>query len=380
MVSPKGVATAVSSPSGVASPLSSEPTGPSLGVSKGLDDAVPPFTVGAASLQRLYEPGSDAANGAALAALGGARALCAALSSDAASGVDGSAASLAARRSAFGSNVLPGAKRESWWKLFFATFRDEVIIILIVAAVISIIIGSIPDVAEDPSSGWIDGLAILLAVAIVACVTATNDYRKSAQFAALADAAADKRLVGALRGGARVHVRVGDVVVGDVLHLECGATVPADGVLLGASDLRVDESSLTGESEDVRKAPATVGPPAAGVGLGGGGVRGATLGATHSAAHGSAHMLLAGTQLSAGTCDVLVTAVGVRCVAGRALSGLPGLGSEETPLQEKLDKLAQRIGYVGMAAALGTFAALMSIKALGHTELPWGQWAVKSFI
>lgn len=81
----------------------------------------------------------------------------------------------------FGPNFYPEPPLTGWWALFFESFKDVTLIILCIAAVVSFAVG----VAEDPGHGWIDGVAILIAVLIVAVVTATNDYQKERQFRAL---------------------------------------------------------------------------------------------------------------------------------------------------------------------------------------------------
>lgn len=217
------------------------------------------------------------------------------------------------RRRAFGENVLPEPPFESWWSLFIGCFSDEVLLILIAAATVSIIIGSIPAVSDHPDTGWIDGFAILIAVFIVAGVTATNDYNKQVQFRALSAESKARMEVQVMRGGIMQSVGVHEVCVGDVVHLETGAKIPADGLVLKANDFKANESAITGESDDIRKDPVKV------------------------------PVLLSGTQVAAGTCDYLVTAVGTRSMAGSIMADASQEG-EETPLQVKLDLLARRIG------------------------------------
>lgn len=133
-------------------------------------------------------------------------------------------------------------------ELFLESFEDTTIIVLVVAAVVSFAVG----VYEDPQKGWIEGVAILSAVLVVAIVTATNNYNKERQFRKLNAVKEDVEVI-AIRGGRNVSVNVKDLVVGDIVVLNAGDRVPADGVLVKGSDVTVNESSLTGESDDCKK-------------------------------------------------------------------------------------------------------------------------------
>jgi hypothetical protein len=123
----------------------------------------------------------------------------------------------------YGPNIFPEPPFAGFWALFFESFQDPILMILIAAAIVSFIVGLI----HSPSDGWIDGTAIVIAILLVAFVTATNNYRKELQFRALrVDANAMVR-VRVLRNGSDVPVAVADVVVGDVVHLETGDKVRA---------------------------------------------------------------------------------------------------------------------------------------------------------
>ena len=253
---------------------------------------------------------------------------------------------LGARVAAFGENRFPAPPFESWWKLFFECFSDVILLILIAASVVSLVVGTI----EHPDYGFIDGLAILIAVFIVAAVTATNDYNKQLQFRALDTESKARIEVQVVRGGARMALLTSDLVVGDVVHIEAGAKIPADGFVLAGNDLKCNESALTGESDDIKKDP------------------------VHRPT------LLSGAQVSAGTCDFVVTGVGVNSLQGAIMKDVAQEGGS-TPLQVKLALLATTISYFGAFFALATFLAMMLIKATGgKTEKSWGSWTVDSFL
>lgn len=283
------------------------------------------FGCTARDLLNLNRDGQTEENTAALAAMGGVSDLAAKLHSDPFTGIDPSMN--ARRQKEFGLNYMPTPDARTWWSLFVASFEDTTLQILIASSAVSLAVGFY----SDPAKGWIEGAAILVAVLVVAIVTATNDYSKDQQFRAL-NALKDNILVQVIRKGVRIEISTNDVLVGDVVCLESGDKVPADGVLVKGSAVTCNESSLTGEPEDVRK-----------------GVE-----------KGEDPFLLSGCVMTGGTCTMLVIAVGAESRWGRISAQLQQDPSD-TPLQEKLDVMAQQIGYVGMASALATFVATMTM-------------------
>jgi hypothetical protein len=191
------------------------------GIQLGRAERLPPFGVSTTDLALLNVPGKEEENRRHLEALGGPSGVCAALCVDSRDGLHGDAADLRLRSIAFGENRFPEPPFESWLSLFLECFQDLILIILIVSAVVSLIIGSI----QDPGSGWIDGVAILVAVLLVASVTATNDYHKQVQFRVLHSESASRVEVQVTRAGRRAVVGVADLVVGDLVHVETGCKV-----------------------------------------------------------------------------------------------------------------------------------------------------------
>lgn len=123
-------------------------------------------------LQSVNQPQALEENLRNLESLGGADGIVKLLLSHRAAGVDST--SVPQRRELFGTNSLPSAPRNSFWQLFVDTFDDATLQILIAAAIVSLVIG----VYDDPTTGYVEGLAILAAVLIVSVVTAVNDYQK----------------------------------------------------------------------------------------------------------------------------------------------------------------------------------------------------------
>lgn len=226
----------------------------------------------------------------------------------------------------YGRNKVEPKPPKSFCKLFFGTFKDITIIILLISAIVSIVVGSIP-VLNDEEYGWIDGVAILVAVMIVAFVSSTNEYSKEKQFRKL-NAVKNNKQIKVVRNGKDTVVSIFDIVVGDIAVLELGDQIPADGVLIACNDMKCDESGMTGESDEIKKDleenPFVIG--------------------SCLITHGSGRMV--------------VLAVGKHSKHGDILATLQE-EDEGTPLQEKLEHLAKQIGYAGISAAVLTFLVLV---------------------
>uniref|UniRef100_A0A803QYI7 Cation-transporting P-type ATPase N-terminal domain-containing protein n=1 Tax=Cannabis sativa TaxID=3483 RepID=A0A803QYI7_CANSA len=164
-------------------------------------------------------------------------------------GIDGDDEDLLKRRNAFGSNTYPRKKGRSFWMFLWEAWQDLTLIILMVAAVASLALGI---KTEGIKEGWYDGGSIAFAVLLVIVVTAISDYRQSLQFQNLNEEKRNIHLQ-VIRGGRRIDVSIYDLVVGDVIPLNIGNQVPADGILITGHSLAIDESSMTGESKIVHK-------------------------------------------------------------------------------------------------------------------------------
>ncbi len=262
--------------------------------------------------------------------LGGVGNVAHLLQSDVNIGISTVEGDMAHRIHNFGLNWIPEVEAKTFLALLIASFDDTTLKVLSFSAFVSLGVGFY----GDPSKGWIEGAAILVAVLVVSTVSATNDYSKDQQFRSLNDIK-DNILVKVTRGGKRSQISTRKLLVGDVVHLESGDKIPADGILIQGDDVTVNESSLTGESEEVRKEMVT--DP----------------------------FLLSGSTMTEGNCSMLVIAVGPESRWGQISATLIDEPAD-TPLQEKLDSMAARIGYVGIVAAVATFTATLMV----HFMLP----------
>ncbi|KAJ3757655.1 Ca-transporting ATPase [Lentinula raphanica] len=262
-------------------------------------------------------------------------------------------ANLEKRREIYGDNTLPVRKSKSLLALMGAAMKDKVLILLSIAAVVSLALGFFQDFGgctpRSPDAGpkvdWVEGVAIVVAILIVVIVGSLNDWQKERQFKALNDKK-EERGVKVIRGGVEK-----DVVVGEIALLEPGEIVPCDGIFISGHNCRCDESAATGESDAIRKVSWD---------------DWSALREKHADdkdAHHSelAHIdcfVMSGSKVIEGVGKYVVIAVGQKSFNGRIMMALRG-DSENTPLQLKLNDLAELIAKLGSAAGLLLFTALM---------------------
>ncbi|KAH7654897.1 P-type ATPase protein [Dioscorea alata] len=231
---------------------------------------------------------------------------------------------LSIRQNIFGVNRYIEKPSRSFWMFVWDALQDLTLIILMVCAAISVVVGL---ATEGWPKGMYDGLGIILSILLVVVVTAVSDYKQSLQFKAL-DAEKKKIFIQVTRDGYRQKVSIYDLVVGDVVHLSIGDQVPADGLFISGYSFLIDESSLSGESEPVYISE-------------------------------EKPFLLAGTKVQDGSAKMLVISVGMRTEWGRLMETLSQGGEDETPLQVKLNGVATIIGKIGLAFATLTFLVLL---------------------
>ncbi|KAH9805648.1 calcium-transporting ATPase 8 plasma membrane-type [Citrus sinensis] len=241
------------------------------------------------------------------------------------------------RRSAFGSNTYPRKKGRSFWMFLWEAWQDLTLIILMIAAAASLALGI---KTEGIKEGWYDGGSIAFAVILVIVVTAVSDYRQSLQFQNLNEEKRNIHLE-VIRGGRRVEVSIYDLVVGDVVPLNIGDQVPADGVLISGHSLSIDESSMTGESKIVHK-------------------------------DSKDPFLMSGCKVADGNGTMLVTSVGINTEWGLLMASISEDSGEETPLQVRLNGVATFIGIVGLTVALIVLVVLLARFFTGHTKNAYG--------
>ncbi|KAL4780476.1 putative P-type calcium ATPase [Aspergillus varians] len=263
------------------------------------------------------------------------------------------------RKRVFGQNKLPEKKTKSIFELAWLAYNDKVLILLTVAAVISLALGiyqSLTAKPGEPRVQWVEGVAIIVAILIVVVVGAANDWQKERQFVKL-NKKKDDRMVKIIRSGKMTEISIHDILVGDIMNLEPGDLVPVDGIYIGGHNVKCDESSATGESDVLRKSPAQE-------------VYGAI--ERHENLAKQDPFIVSGAKVSEGVGTFLVTAVGVHSTYGKTMMSLQDEG-QTTPLQTKLNVLAEYIAKLGLAAGLLLFVVLFikflaTLKGMGSAD------------
>ncbi|CAL8077870.1 unnamed protein product [Orchesella dallaii] len=247
---------------------------------------------------------------------GGIQEICRKLNSSPITGLGGSKGELDVRRQVFGANVIPPKPPKTFLMLMWEAIQDVTLIILQVAALVSLILWLVTKYSqddhgeeEDEEHGWIDSVAILVSVVVVVLVTAFNDYTKERQFRGLQSRIEGEHNFSVIRAGDVLQIPVSDIVVGDICQIKYGDLLPADGILIQSNDLQIDESSLTGESDHVKKSEL------------------------------SDPMVLSGTHVMEGSGKMVVTAVGINSQSGIIFALLGAAAEEEAkPKEKKKDK------------------------------------------
>ncbi|MRS02085.1 cation-translocating P-type ATPase, partial [bacterium] len=227
------------------------------------------------------------------------------------------------RQEIHGLNQLREKPRATFIQLVFAQLKSFVIILLIVASVISMILGE-----------WVDSGAILLIVVLNAVLGVIQESRAEEALAALKKMAAPDAQV--MRDGKRVSVPSNQLVPGDIVFLEAGNFVPADLRLLEAVNMRVEEAALTGESVPVQKNALL------------------TLEAKSSLGDRK-NTVYMGTVISYGRGHGVVTSTGMHTQLGLIANMLQSVNEEQTPLQKRLDQLGKTLGWACLAVCAIVF-------------------------
>lgn len=241
-------------------------------------------------------------------------------------------------REQHGKNVLTPPQRTSLWKLYLDKYRDPIIQILLVAAFVSLILAFI-------EKNFMETIGIFVAV-FLATTVGFYFERDAAKKFNLLTALSEEQPVKVRRNGKVMEIPRHDVVVGDVVLVEVGDEVPADGELIVCNDLQINESTLTGE-------------PVTEKSLEGGG----------DGAY-PRNVILRSTMVMNGRGEFVVTAVGDATEIGKVAKKSTEQTSVETPLHMQLDKLAKMISKVGSVVSVAAFFIFLIHDIL--TNPAWG--------
>jgi Ca2+-transporting ATPase len=229
-----------------------------------------------------------------------------------------------ARRKTYGYNELVEKKRITPLHILLNQFKDIFVMMLLVAIVLSVIIGWYKSAGGGALDEYVDAITIGAIVVLNAVVGFVQEYRSEKAIDAMKRLAAPRAHV--LRDGKLTTIPAREVVPGDTLILEAGDHVPADAILMDAIDLKTEEAALTGESTSVSK---KVGP-----------VEEKTPVADRK------NMVFMGTHLTYGRGRAVVTGTGMGTEFGKIAELMQSVEEEQTPLQQKLESFAKRLGQI----------------------------------
>jgi len=246
------------------------------------------------------------------------------------------------REEVFGSNKIFTEPPKHFCSYVWEALQDLMVRILIVSAIVSIILGVA--FSEDPSKDWIDGVSIVVAVLVVVLVGSITDYQKEQKFLELNEVQAEGTKYKLIRNGIPEDHISDDLLVGDLIMINYGDIMAADILLIEGNGIKMDESALTGESDAMKKEKYEKCKELLNKGE----------------QKIPSPLILSGTNCIEGNGKGIVIAVGEHSQKGIIRRTVDNAQeNSQTPLEAKLEKIAELIGYFGMIAGVVTLIALM---------------------
>ena len=249
---------------------------------------------------------------------------------------------LEGREEFYGSNKVFVEPVPGFCSYVWEALKDLMVRILIVSAIVSIVLGC--TFSEDPSKDWIDGVSIVIAVLVVVLVGSITDYQKELKFHELNEVQAEGTKYKVIRNGVPEDHISDDLLVGDLIMINYGDIMAADILLIEGNGIKMDESALTGESDAMKKEKFEKC------------VELLKKGETKL----PSPLILSGTNCIEGSGKGIVVAVGEHSQKGIIRRTVDNAQeNSKTPLEAKLENIAELIGYFGMLAGIVTLVALM---------------------
>ena len=306
------------------------------------DNSSHTFPISVLDLENLMgkykERGSECLDLREIENLGGIDALLGKLKTDPKKGIE----SINFREQDFGSNRVFVEPVPPFCAYVWEAFEDLMIRILIVAAIIQIVLGA--TLSDDPGKDWIDGLSIIIAIVVVVLVGSITNWQKETKFHELNDYQNKETTYKVIRNGVPMELPSDDILVGDLINLMVGDIMPADVILVEGNGIKMDESALTGESDTMKKESFN---------------KCVELFNKDNKGKIPSPLILSGTNCVEGTGFAIVLAVGDHSQKGLIKRTVDNAQeNNQTPLEIKLDSIAETIGYFGMAAGIVTLVAL----------------------
>ena len=261
-----------------------------------------------------------------------------------------------------GPNRLEGAKKESLAVRFLNQMKDPMILVLLAAAVLSLI--------STGGEDWIEALIILVIVVVNACISIAQEDNAEKALEALQKMSAP--LAKVIRDGKQTRLETDRLVPGDVIVLEAGDLVPADARILECANLKADESAMTGESVPAGKQAMESLPEETALG-------------------DRVNMVISSTVVTNGRAVCVVTSTGMDTEVGRIAKMLAGEGDGDTPLQRKMGEISKTLSFVCLAVCAVMFGVgvlynhplldmFMSAVSLAVAAIPEGLPAIVTIV
>ncbi|ESN93867.1 hypothetical protein HELRODRAFT_193907 [Helobdella robusta] len=374
---------------------------------------------------------------------GSVKNICIRLGSSPENGLIDNEQSIRNRRSQLGANFIEPKPQKSFLRYVIEALNDVTLIVLTIAAIVSLVLSFIEanksSAKSDPTKGleWIEGATILIAVVLIILVTAFNNWTKERQFRNLKKIVSGQQKFCTIRSGQVMNINNTELVVGDVCIVKYGDSIPADGLIIQSNDMKVDESSMTGESDPVKKGVHDDPLLLSGSHVLEGSGKMVIIRVGFDTDYGRALSLLTGSKPAAANIDAAYAATadgsnnrcgnggegfGGSCLGGfgvqkpngavnleelspdsvaiktpsaAAVAGLSNTADgmfndndgddydAKSILKKKVDKLSIEIGYFGIVMAVATLIVLIvrfSIEKFAIEKLPWDSDYVHDFI
>ena len=249
------------------------------------------------------------------------------------------------RAEKFGINKIFEEPPASFIKFLKESLSELMIVILLSAAIIQIILGL--TISEQKKTGWLDGASVLFAVFVVVSVESFTNWQKEKKFYELNNLKNIATYYKTLRNKKNQDTKSEDLQVGDIIFISMGETIPADLLVLESTNLKIDESSLTGESHPVLKESFEIC------------IKTQNHNLPISSKKNISPIILSGTDCVEGGGKALVIGVGEHSTKGKIQRIVDGSKEEKcTPLETKLDDFAKKIGIFAISAGICTFLCL----------------------
>ena len=244
------------------------------------------------------------------------------------------------REEHFGSNKVFIEPIQPFIEFVKEALGDLMIQILCVSAIVQIVLGIA--FGQNPKTDWIDGFSIVVAIVVVVLVGSITNYKKELKFHELNDIQKNGTRYNVIRSGVLYRLTEDEILVGDLIHINYGDIMPADILLIEGNNIKFDESALTGESDNVGKE-----------------VLEKCLLEKKEGKKPHSNLILSGTNCIEGNGKGIVIAVGDHSQKGIIRRTVDNAQEDnQTPLEKKLNIIAENIGWFGMGAAIVTFIAL----------------------